>query len=188
MKTIIAGSRTITDYDLVKKAIDKIVHDEDKGWKITEVVSGGARGIDKLGERWANENNVSIKFFHADWDRHGKAAGFIRNKLMANYADCLISVWDGVSRGTANMITEAKGLGLHVVVIYEKDLTSSGPIKSNPIKSNPIFGKQAQKNKKVDQSVQTITLNGASLVFHSEKSMNPDIVNFCVELYKEIKK
>src|SRR3954470_15364903 len=61
-KTIICGDRTITDYDLLKKAI------EASGFKITEVVSGGAKGADSLGEKWAKENKVKIKVFKPDWD------------------------------------------------------------------------------------------------------------------------
>lgn len=101
IKTIIAGSRDITDYKLVEQAV------KDSGFTITEVVSGGARGVDSLGEQWAMENGIPIHCFPANWDAHGKAAGFIRNSDMACYADALIAITNG-SRGTANMIAQAK--------------------------------------------------------------------------------
>ena len=100
MKTIIAGSRTITDYSTVKEAIEK------SGFKITEVISGGAQGVDKLGERWALENNIPVKRFLADWIKHGKAAGPIRNSEMVKIAECAIVIWDGISRGSQDTITK----------------------------------------------------------------------------------
>lgn len=114
MKTIIAGSRSVTNYLAVKSAI------EESGFEITEVVSGGAHGVDRLGERWANENNVPIRRFLPDWDKHGKPAGFIRNYLMAKYAEALIAVHDGSSRGTAHMIRAAqeKGLKVYTKLVY----------------------------------------------------------------------
>lgn len=110
MRTIIAGSRTIRDYALVKKSI------EESGFKITEVVSGLALGVDTLGIAWAKENKIPVKKFHAYWDRNGKSAGIIRNNEMACYADALIAVYDGKSRGTAHMIKAANEKGLKVFV------------------------------------------------------------------------
>lgn len=110
MKVIIAGSREIFDYEVVKMAI------EESKFEITEVVSGVARGVDSLGERYAYERKIQIKRFPADWDKHGKAAGPIRNIEMANYAEALIAIWDGKSRGTKHMINEAKKKNLKVFV------------------------------------------------------------------------
>jgi len=102
MKVIIAGGRKINDYAFLKKCI------KDSGFEITEVVSGGAFGVDSMGERWASENGVPIKEFPANWGLHGKAAGPIRNQQMAEYADALILIWDGVSKGSRNMLHQAK--------------------------------------------------------------------------------
>jgi hypothetical protein len=114
MKTIIAGSRTINDLRLLEQVI------EDSGFTITEVVCGGARGVDDLGRKWAgNGNRVPVKMFPADWDTHGKSAGYKRNVEMANYADALIAVWDGQSRGTKHMIDIARSKGLTVFVHLE---------------------------------------------------------------------
>ena len=100
MKTIIAGTRTFNDYELLKTKLTKfrLTHD------ITEIVSGGAKGADRLGERYAEEYNITIKIFPANWNKHGNAAGPIRNRQMAEYADQLIVFWDGSSKGTNNMI------------------------------------------------------------------------------------
>lgn len=110
MKVIIAGSRTIRDYRTVVDAI------EESGFKVTEVVSGGAKGVDALGEAYADHNGIRIVLFEADWEKYGLAAGPKRNLAMAKYADALVAVWDGKSKGTENMIARAYQQGLHVYV------------------------------------------------------------------------
>ncbi len=110
MKVIIAGGRDIEDCDPVQTAITE------SGFKITEVVSGGARGVDKSGEALAALHGMPCKVFPADWNKNGKAAGPIRNRQMADYADALIAVWDGQSRGTKNMIETMRKLGKPVHV------------------------------------------------------------------------
>ena len=77
MKVIIAGSRNIVDYEVVKEAI------EESQFTIKKVVSGGAKGVDALGERYADEMNIPLVIFFADWNTHGRSAGPIRNKKMA---------------------------------------------------------------------------------------------------------
>ena len=108
MKTIIAGSRTILKYDVLLMVMSYI------DWTITEVVSGTARGVDQLGERFAIEHNLAIKKFPADWNSWGRSAGYKRNREMAIYADALISLWDGKSKGTVHMRDLAEEYGLKV--------------------------------------------------------------------------
>jgi len=118
-KLIVAGGRDFTDYKTLSKKLEAIrtVILQDGLADDLEVVSGGARGADSLGERWARENHVSLKIFPADWDRHGKAAGPIRNKEMGDYADGLLAFWDGNSRGTQHMINYSKEKQLDVIVV-----------------------------------------------------------------------
>ena len=106
MKTIIAGSRTIENYNLIKEAT------RDCGWKITEVVCGMAKGVDSLGMRWAQEKKIPVAQFPAKWTEFGTRAGYLRNVEMSKYADCLILIWDGESRGSKMMkdIAEKKGM------------------------------------------------------------------------------
>jgi glycerophosphoryl diester phosphodiesterase len=120
MKTIVAGGRNMNQYELVQQAI------ADSGFEITELVSGGAAGVDKLGERYALESNTPLVVMQADWNQHGRAAGPIRNRQMAEYADALIAVWDGESKGTKNMIQTAEKLGLQVYVKTTKVLSTDG--------------------------------------------------------------
>jgi hypothetical protein len=110
MRTIIAGSRSITDYDTVALAVEL------SGFDVTEVVSGTARGVDELGERWARQKGVPCRRFPADWERYGRSAGYWRNEEMARNADALVAVWDGVSRGTGHMIDIARREGLKVFI------------------------------------------------------------------------
>jgi hypothetical protein len=111
MRTIIAGSREAT-FKQVKEALLLCP------WtpEISVVVSGTARGADQHGEAWAVLRGLGIERYAADWGKHGKAAGPIRNRQMAENAEALIAVWDGMSRGTKNMIDTAKSLGLRVFV------------------------------------------------------------------------
>ena len=115
-KTIIAGSRTITDYEELKRVI------ADSGIEISFVISGHANGVDKMGEQWARENQDKISglwIYKADWEKYGRRAGHIRNKQMAEVADALICIWDGTSPGSADMIRIAKERKLYV---YEKNV------------------------------------------------------------------
>jgi hypothetical protein len=88
-----------------------------------EFVSGGAAGVDRHGELWARRHGYRVRVFPADWKAHGKAAGPIRNRQMAEYATHLVAIWDGESRGTASMIREAhrRGLGVHVHIAVREN-------------------------------------------------------------------
>lgn len=117
MKVVIAGSRTIKDYALILRAILQ------SRFEITEVVCGCAVGVDRLGHQWAILNEIPIKEMPAQWQKHGKAAGPIRNREMAEYADAAIVVWDGKSRGALNMIEQMNKLQkpCHIMVITNED-------------------------------------------------------------------
>lgn len=116
MKTIIAGGRDFDDYTVLESLVSPF-HDVHE---ISEVVCGEARGADSLGKRWAKNHNVKVVSFFPDWKNNGKAAGYIRNKQMGDYADILIAFWDGKSRGTKNMIDYMKKLG-KTYIVYSYD-------------------------------------------------------------------
>ena len=114
MKLIIAGTRSFQDYGL----LCKILKETEIG-NIKEIVCGGARGADKLGERYAKEFGYSLKYFYPNWEKYGKSAGVIRNHEMGDYADYLLAFWDGASKGTKDMIDYMKKIGKHgKVIIY----------------------------------------------------------------------
>jgi hypothetical protein len=112
MKTIIAGSRTIHFETTIEFLREVRFLTE-----ITEVVSGTARGVDSHGEWFANRYEIPIKRFPADWDNYGKRAGYLRNQEMCDYAEQLICIWDGESRGTKHMITIAKKKGIPIYLL-----------------------------------------------------------------------
>lgn len=108
MKVIIAGGRNITDPSLLTAA----VHDSE--FEITEIVHGGARGVDEMADRFAQHRGVPCRIFAGDWAGFGLSAGPRRNTEMAEYADALILIWDGKSRGSADMLRKAKAKGLKI--------------------------------------------------------------------------
>lgn len=110
MKTIIAGSREGVKLEDVVYAV------ENCGWTISEVVSGCARGADKMGEEIASALNIPVARFPANWKLYGRRAGYRRNEQMAENAEALIAVWDGQSKGTMHMINIASQKGLKVFV------------------------------------------------------------------------
>lgn len=122
MKLIIAGGR---DLFITNQFLDAIfdyhfpvdIYEEypDK------IVSGKCEGIDFCGEEWAKSRNISIKSFPADWKRHGKSAGPIRNSQMAEYADALLLIWDGKSRGSSSMKEEMEKLDKPIYEIIIKN-------------------------------------------------------------------
>src|SRR5215475_7789434 len=111
MKLIIAGSRTFTDYPLLCQTRAPDHH------RITQVITGGARGADQLGYRWAWKHTIRHQLFRADWERFGKSAGGRRNHQMAQAGDMLLAFWDGKSPGTQHMISCMQQLRKPVVII-----------------------------------------------------------------------
>lgn len=128
MKVIVAGCRNFTDYELLKQKLD--YYRETK--PITEIVSGVARGADVLGVQYAKAVDIPYKLFPADWVKNGRAAGPIRNQQMAEYADALIAVWDGESKGTKNMISCMNKLKKPVSIVW-----IGGPIVAQGVK--PLY-------------------------------------------------
>lgn len=115
MKIAIVGGRDYADY----KQLCNVLEPYKKYCNLE--ICGEAQGADTLGKEWAKQNNIKIKSFPANWDKHGKAAGHIRNKEMAEVADFVVAFWNGTSRGTKNMIDNCLKLNKHILVIFYKD-------------------------------------------------------------------
>ena len=107
VKIIIAGSRSFNNYNYLYQRIKWVLQTEKIYLHDVEVVCGMARGADKLGEEFAIDHFLQVKYFPADWDKYGKQAGYIRNKQMAEYCDYCICFYDGLSKGTRMMINLA---------------------------------------------------------------------------------
>jgi hypothetical protein len=121
MRLIIAGSRTLS---VTSEFIDQVIKQFqiDSETEISQIVSGEAYGIDKAGESWAISHDREIIRFPAEWARHGRPAGILRNRDMAMYADRLLLIWDGKSPGSTNMREQMQKLGKP---IYEVILKST---------------------------------------------------------------
>lgn len=101
MKLAVVGSRTFTDYKLLKLTLDELSG-------IDLIISGGANGADKLVERYAFENGIKTTIYIPEWSKLGRSAGIIRNKIIVESADMVVAFWDGISHGTKNSIELAK--------------------------------------------------------------------------------
>lgn len=119
MRVIVAGSRTIDNYNLVENSLldsPWAVHNLQYGKRIEEIVHGGADGVDTVAGEVAENHDIPVKVFEAQWGKYGKAAGPERNRIMAEYADGLVAVWDGSSPGTRDMIEKAISEGLSIYI------------------------------------------------------------------------
>ena len=112
-RVMIAGSRTFDDFELLAATLDRVL----AGKENVVIVSGGAKGADQLGERYAKERGLTVEQHLPDWKKHGKGAGMVRNGVMVDVADHAVFFWDGESKGTADGIKKAQKRGIPVEVV-----------------------------------------------------------------------
>lgn len=101
MKVAIIGSRTLKITDM-----EAFVPEE-----TTEIVSGGALGVDTCARKFAEESGLLYTEFLPEYDRYGRAAPIRRNDQIIDYADLVIALWDGISRGTKYVIDRCQAVG-----------------------------------------------------------------------------
>lgn len=116
-RIVIAGCRNYSNYNLAKEFIETCISDMPPQTKII-IISGGCKGADTLGERFAKENGYEIEKYPAQWNKYGRAAGPKRNRIMAEKCDLVICFWDGKSKGTKSMIDCARELDKPVNIKY----------------------------------------------------------------------
>lgn len=106
----IVGSRSFMFESFPERAVEMVGEAlVDAGWSVSEVVSGGAEGADSAGEEWANRAGVPVTIHEPDWDKHGKAAGMIRNSDIIQDADRVLAIWNG-SSGTQDSVAKARSV------------------------------------------------------------------------------
>ena len=108
MRLIIAGSRDFNDYEFLEAQVLAFIKRHRKNNEPVEIISGGARGADRLGEKFADRFTLTKNVVPAEWDKYGKSAGYRRNQEMADIASHCIVLWDGKSRGTGHMLDLAR--------------------------------------------------------------------------------
>lgn len=116
-KVVVAGCRDYNNYEQAKEYIDLCIKNIRKEYTLI-FVSGGCRGADALGERYADENGYEIERYPAEWIKYGRSAGPKRNKMMADTSDYIICFWDGKSRGTKSMIEYCRKIGKPLKIKY----------------------------------------------------------------------
>lgn len=84
----------------------------------TEIVSGGARGVDTCAENYARAMGLRLTVFLPDYDRFGRKAPLVRNREIVDYADRVVAFWDGESRGTYYVISYCRQVGKPCDIIY----------------------------------------------------------------------
>lgn len=114
MKLAIVGSRSFDNYNL----LDYVIKDKYDISEIEMIISGAARGADTLGRKFAIENKIELLEFPAEWDKYGKAAGYIRNEQIIDACDECVCFWDGESRGTKHDIDLCKKKGKPCEICY----------------------------------------------------------------------
>ena len=107
MKILIAGSRNIDEFDL-SPYIPK---------ETTLIISGGAKGIDTIAEKYADEHKISKLILLPQYSLYGKSAPIKRNEMMVNIADTVIVVWDGNSSGTKSTLQYSKMKNKNIILI-----------------------------------------------------------------------
>lgn len=112
MRVAIVGSRHFGSEALWERAYATLC--ENIPANATEIVSGGAIGVDTLAERYAKENHLRLKVFPPDYDLFGKRAPILRNDEIVAYSQYVIAIWDGSSRGTAYTISACLEKGVPV--------------------------------------------------------------------------
>ena len=111
MRLAIIGSRSFSDYELLKENVLKSFPN------VLLIVSGGAKGADKLGEKLADELGLKTEIYLPNWARYGKGAGLVRNELIIKNSEGVIAFWDGLSKGTKKSIEISRSLKKKIVVV-----------------------------------------------------------------------
>lgn len=112
-KVAIVGSRDYADLEAVREYVNALPVD-------TVIVSGGARGVDRCAEEAAKARGMTTDIHRADWAKHGKAAGVMRNHDIVANADRVVAFWDGKSKGTAHTISLALQCDMDVEIIASR--------------------------------------------------------------------
>lgn len=111
----IVGSRNFKNLDKVTAMVRDLLNDDDV------VISGGARGVDSTAEKAARERGLEVIIYRPDWKKHGKRAGFLRNKKIVDKSDTIVAFWDGESKGTVLTMDLAEKNNKRLELVLDED-------------------------------------------------------------------
>lgn len=193
MKVIIAGGRDYNNFQVVEDAVlahvwtalDELAQPGQRAIDVmrdqVEIIQGGARGADALGKRFAEKYGLQTRVFKADWDTHGKKAGMLRNVQMAEQSTDLVAFWDQQSRGTKNMLQEARKRNLHVTMVDTREAVVSNIEWETELKR---VVKEEQKQQPVEEQeapakeeVKAEPKDTSPLYFSMGKGVNTELSN-----------
>lgn len=117
MRLAVVGTRWFEDFDKLVEILDKLRELKE----IDVIISGGAEGVDSMAEHYAEVNGIPTEIYHAEWDKYGKGAGFIRNKTIWDNSDMGLAIWDGKSKGTSHSFDIARKQGKILYVYNYKE-------------------------------------------------------------------
>ena len=119
MKLAIIGSRTFNDFPLLLDYLTSYFFNSlPRVFRFDTVISGGAAGADRLGERFADDYEIEKQIFKPEWDKYGKSAGFKRNQQIVDACDIVLAFWNGESKGTQDTIEKAKRAKKPTFIVY----------------------------------------------------------------------
>lgn len=110
MIVAVIGSRNFSDYNLLESTLISMP-------KITQIISGGAKGADSLAATYAVQHQLPLVIFKPDWKTYGKGAGIVRNRQIMEVAEMVVAFWDGTSKGTANSLKLAKSNDIPIRIV-----------------------------------------------------------------------
>jgi hypothetical protein len=110
----IIGGRNFHDYILLSREVKLFT----SGLSISQIISGGAKGADSLGECYAIEYGIPIKILYPDWNKYGRSAGILRNSDIIRESTHVIAFWDGLSKGTKDSINKAQTQNKILKIVY----------------------------------------------------------------------
>lgn len=109
----VIGSRNFVSYNRLAQVLYDVIERHPE----PHIVSGGAVGTDSLAQKYAEKMGLSITIHYPDWNRHGKAAGMIRNRKIIEDCDIAVAFWVDESKGTAGAIELCRKLGKPVEIV-----------------------------------------------------------------------
>lgn len=122
MKIAVVGSRSITDYESIEIAVKGLL----EGMGPFTLVTGGARGVDRLAAHAARKLGIPVEEYKPDYAAHGRRAPLVRNERIVKEANYMLAFWDGESNGTRHVVALARAKGIECEVMVRNRAVTRG--------------------------------------------------------------